>query len=70
MGIYDEPFNLANIADFNSLIAVSQEYNVPVFSLTQEQVDQAGKVWENMKANRDDFHKTFKALADKVIALT
>lgn len=37
-GSYDEPYNLINIADFNSLIAQSQEHNTPVFLLTQDQV--------------------------------
>lgn len=53
-GNYEESYNLSNIADFNSLIAQSQEHNVPVFLLTQKQVQKAGNVWENMKKNRDD----------------
>lgn len=34
----DEPFNLANVSDFNSLITKPQEYNVPVFALSNEQI--------------------------------
>ena len=65
--IYEEPYNLINIADFNSLIAQSQEHNTPVFLLTQEQVRKSGTVWDNMKRNRDEFYKTFKALATRII---
>lgn len=67
---YDEMYNLINIADFNSLIAQSQEHNTPVFMLTQEQVNKQGKVWENMQENIMDFNKTFDVLANRVIAAT
>ena len=65
-----EPYNLANIADFNSLIAQSQEHKVPVFLLTQAQVGKVGNVWENMKKNRDAFYSTFDTLADKIVKIT
>lgn len=67
---YDEQYNLISIADFNSLIAQSQSNNTPVFLLTQEQVQKSGKVWDNMKKNRDDFNKTFETLAKRVIEIT
>ena len=65
----NEPYNLINIADFNSLIAKSQENNTPVFLLTQEQVKQGGVIWINMKKNRDDFYQTFEKLADEIICM-
>ncbi|MFR2766194.1 MAG: hypothetical protein ACLTF6_08155 [Clostridium sp.] len=65
----NEPYNLINIADFNSLIAQSQENNTPVFLLTQEQVKQGGVIWINMKKNRDDFYQTFEKLADEIICM-
>ena len=64
-----EPFNLANIADFNSLIAKSQEHNVPVFSLNDEQIDQSGVILDVMKKSRDDFEKTFSKLAISIHAI-
>ena len=67
---YDEPYNIINIADFNSLIAQSQKHNTPVFSLTQEQVETGGNIWINMKRNIDDFHKAFELLANRVINIT
>ena len=65
----NEPDNLINIADFNSLIAQSQENNTPVFLLTQEQVKQGGVIWINMKKNRDDFYQTFEKLADEIMCM-
>ncbi len=69
-GIPEEPYNIINISDFNSLIAQSQKYNVPVFCLTDEQLEQVGKVLTNMKKNKEDFHKTFDKLAESIVLLT
>lgn len=66
----DEPFNLANIADFNSLIAQSQKHNVPVFALTNTQIEQSGTVLENMIESRDGFKAAFKQLAKEVHQIT
>jgi len=68
--VTDEPFNLANIADFNSLIAQSQKHSVPVFSLSAAQIEQSGTVLKNMEKSRDDFRKTFSQLATEVHQIT
>ena len=62
----DTPYNLSNIADFNSLIAQSQKHSTPVFALSDSQLEQVGVVLENMKKSRDDFSETFHALANSV----
>ena len=61
-----EPFNLANIADFNSLIAQSQSHNVPIFALSDDQIEQSGVILENMKESRDSFRDVFSTLAKEV----
>ncbi|WP_175692746.1 ParA family protein [Burkholderia ambifaria] len=66
----DGPFNLANISDFNSLIAQSQKHNVPVFALSDMQIEQGGVILEKMKVSRNDFRKTFEQLAAEIHALT
>lgn len=66
----DTPYNLANIADFNSLIAQSQVHNVPVFALTDAQLERAGVVLANMIASRERFRRTFNDLAQCLINLT
>jgi chromosome partitioning protein len=66
----DTPYNLANIADFNTLIAQSQIHNVPVFALTDAQIERVGVVLANMIANRENFRNTFSNLAQCVINLT
>ncbi|KEA46554.1 regulatory protein [Campylobacter mucosalis] len=68
-----EPYDLAHIADFNSLIAISQEFQVPVYALTREQIastNQFGHALNTMEANKESFNAEFKALAQRVIDLT
>jgi cellulose biosynthesis protein BcsQ len=66
----DTPFNLINIADFNSLIAQSQKHNVPVFALSDTQIEQAGVILKTMKESRDTFKASFNALANSVEIIT
>lgn len=66
----DEPFNLANIADFNSLIAQSQKHNVPIFALSDTQIEQGGVILENMIESRENFKRVFETLANEIHNLT
>ena len=61
---------ILEVADFNSVIALSQEHQVPVYALTRTQADQQGAVWEVTKHNMDLFAEAFAECADKVFALT
>lgn len=75
----DEKYNIVDahpsepilqMSDFNALIARSQEHQVPVFELTNQQLDQAGVVLERTKESMVRFKALFQEAADKVIALT
>lgn len=66
----DEPFNLANVADFNSLIAQSQKFNVPIFALSDKQLEQGGVVLENMRESRDNFRAVFERMARELHEMT
>ncbi len=63
-------FTLTKISNFNSLIELSQEHNIPASALTPEQLNQKGKVLDNNQAKQEEFKKTFSDLADKIIALS
>jgi chromosome partitioning protein len=65
-----EPYNIVNIADFNSLIAQSQKFNTPVFNLSDVQLEQSGNILDNMRFSRDNFNETFNELGESVIELT
>ncbi len=66
----DAPYNLINIADFNSLIAQSQEHSTPVFALTDKQIGTVGKILATMKTSRDSFKKSFADLASSIETIT
>lgn len=61
---------LMEVADFNSIIALSQEHQVPVFALSQEQTNQAGAVWEQTKESMKNYGKAFESCAERVFKLT
>ncbi|MBT9446531.1 MAG: AAA family ATPase [Hyphomonadaceae bacterium] len=66
-----EPFEpILEVADFNSLIAESQEHQVPVYALTPELLNQQGAVWDQTKESMTRFEEAFRDCAKLVIALT
>ena len=64
-----ELYNLANIADFNSLIAQAQLHAVPPYRLTDDQLDKQGVVLTTMRESRDQFAATFEGLSKGVVSL-
>jgi len=69
-----EPYDLAHVADFNSLIAISQKLSKPVFALTDADIRNTGRVFghaeDTMVASRDHFRTVFSELAERVERLT
>ncbi len=66
----DSNYCLAEISAFNSLIARSQEHQVPIFSLTDEQINLEGKVLDRTNESKKMFERIFTKLADMVVELT
>lgn len=66
-----EPWEpLMEAADFNSLIALSQDHQVPVYALDPGKIGQKGAVWDQTKESMDIFAKAFSDCADRLFALT
>ena len=61
---------LLQMSDFNSLIALSQKHKVPVFALSDAQLEQTGIVLELTKKSMHSFRDLFVKAADRIIALT
>ena len=59
---------LLQMPDFNSLIASSQEHQVPIFELTAEQLEQKGRVLEITQRSQEEFRRLFSTAADRVIS--
>ncbi|KJV07045.1 regulatory protein [Elstera litoralis] len=64
---YDPRQPILQMADFNSLIARSQEHQVPIFELTPEQLEQVGSVLASTQESQRQFAKLFDMAADRVI---
>jgi len=68
-----KPYDLAQISDFNSLIAISQQLSKPVFKLTDDEIKESGQfghALNTMKASRDNFLTVFEEMTKRVISLT
>lgn len=61
---------LLQMSDFNSLIALSQKHKVPVFALSDSQLEQTGVVLKRTKKSMLNFRDLFAEAADRIIALT
>lgn len=63
-------FRLAEIPDFNSLIATAQNAGKPVYELEPSDLKNRGAVETNQMANVDSFRQIFRGFAERIIALT
>jgi cellulose biosynthesis protein BcsQ len=61
---------IMEVADFNSLIALSQEHQVPVYELSQQHTGQHGAIWDQTEESMKVFRAAFDSCADRIIALT
>lgn len=68
-GVSTDDLCLAQIPEFNSLIAKSQDTLTPVFALTEEQLGAGGSVLENWITSRDGFNQQFDDLTNRITTL-
>lgn len=61
---------LLQMSDFNSLIALSQKHKVPVFALSDAQLEQTGIVLKRTNKSMSQFRDLFSDAADRIITLT
>jgi cellulose biosynthesis protein BcsQ len=57
------------IPDFQGLLPKSHQAGVPVFELSDAEIGETGKVFEQMANNREKFKQKFQAISEKLIAL-
>jgi hypothetical protein len=65
-----DTYCLAQIPDFNTLIATSQKHATPVFALSDEQFGHIGVVLAQNKQKREEFNVIFSDLTDKILEIT
>ena len=69
-GDFTSAYCLAEVPDFNTLIATSQEHKTPVFALQDSMFGHVGAVLDQDRIKRAEFNKIFEELADKIVLLT
>lgn len=60
-------FCLDEIPDFQGLLPKSLEANVPIFSILDDEINEAGAIKERLIEKRQTFYDEFKSLAEKII---
>lgn len=66
----NENLCLARISNFQHLGPKYQEYGIPVFALSNEQIGTQGTILQNHIAKRQEFDDIYNSFADSVIRLT
>lgn len=66
---FDPTCPILQMSDFNSLIARSQEHQVPIFELSDQQLGQVGRVLETTKESMERFKNLFEETAQRVIKI-
>ena len=64
-----EKYCLAEIPDFQGLLPKAYDAGVPVFELTDREINERGTVLDGMKENRDRFLEQFTRVGDKIADL-
>lgn len=60
---------LDEIPDFQGLLPKSRQIGVPVFELSDEEINESGNVRESLKINRDKFKVQFENLSNHLVQL-
>lgn len=64
-----DDYKLAEIKDFQGLSPKSHKAHVPVFELTDKELDAQGAALKGMQENRKTFNELYSEISDKLIAL-
>jgi cellulose biosynthesis protein BcsQ len=67
---YKKSYCLAQVSNFQTLQAKYQEYGLPVFALTSEQLGTRGQILKEQKQRQVNFGKEFTKFADKILVMT
>ncbi len=60
---------MCEIKDFATLGQKSQQYHIPVYALTDEEIGQTGVVLEQSQKSRDNFNQLFTDIANFILSL-
>lgn len=66
---YPQDFCLGLVPDFNTLNALYQKNGIPVFALSDAQLEHTGQVLTQYKGTRSEFKRLFNDIANSIIKL-
>lgn len=61
--------SILEVPDFNSLIALSQEHQTPIYALTQDQLGQRGAIFDQSQESMERFNVAFTQCSEKLLSL-
>lgn len=61
-----DKYCISEIPDFQSLLQLANNYGVPVFSLSEQQMERTGTVLEQLTKKRDSLNAIFNSFADLI----
>ena len=67
--LIEDGFCISEIPDFQGLLPKSYDAGVPVFELTDTEINETGPVLEGLKEKRKLFRKNFHEMSAKIISL-
>ena len=67
---YPNGYCLANTGYFQTLQVRYQEFGIPVFALSNQQIDSTGKVLGDLNNKQHSFDKEYSNFADKILKIT
>ncbi|RWQ57826.1 ParA family protein [Mesorhizobium sp.] len=68
-GIADEAFCLGEIPDFQGLLPKSYDAGVPVFELSDDEINETGPILEGFQQRRAYFRNQFDEISAKIVAI-
>ena len=67
--IVNDGYCLGEIPDFQGLLPKSHSAGVPVFELTDEEINETGPVLEGFRRSRESFSTMFNDITDKIVSI-
>jgi hypothetical protein len=64
-----DDYCLAEIPDFQSILQKANNVGVPVFAITDNQINEAGSVLSQFQDKRQDFYNLFEKIAHQIITI-
>ncbi len=66
---HDKAYNLGQIQNFNTLIPKSQHYSMPIYALTEKELNWTGDILENALKNVEEARKRYAQITKSILKI-